>query len=52
LDAGRHTAKVTVRVAEGERDRLPFFVLSLNAPETVFEPGNFFSYIDDTLNGL
>jgi hypothetical protein len=52
LDAGRHTVKVTVRVAEGERDRLPFFVLSLNAPAVVPEPGNLFAYIDDTLSGL
>jgi hypothetical protein len=32
---------------EDKRDVLPLFVISLNAPAEVPEPGNFFAFIDD-----
>ena len=47
LQRGVHKVKVTVRVPEEERDALPFFVISLNAPAQVTEPGNFYAYTDD-----
>ena len=47
LQRGIHKVKVTVRMPEEERDTLPFFVISLNAPAHVTEPGNFYAYTDD-----
>ena len=32
---------------EEARDTLPMFVVSLNAPAAVTEPGNFYAYTDD-----
>ncbi len=46
LERGCHTVKVTVRVPEGD-STLPLFVISLNAPATVSEPGNFYAFVDD-----
>lgn len=46
LQRGVHKIRVTVRMPEDKRDQLPFFVISLNAPATVTEPGNFYAYID------
>lgn len=47
LERGFHRVKVTVRVPEEARDTLPMFVISLNAPHTVTEPGNFYAYTDN-----
>ena len=47
LERGVHKVKVTIRMPEDSRDILPFFVISLNAPPTVTEPGNFYAYIDN-----
>lgn len=47
LQRGIHKVKVTVRMPEEAKDVLPMFVISLNAPEQVTEPGNFYAYIDD-----
>ena len=47
LERGFHRVKVTVRMPEEARDTLPMFVISLNAPEAVTEPGNFYAYTDD-----
>jgi hypothetical protein len=47
LQRGFHKVRVTVRMPEDKRDILPFFVISLNAPAQVTEPGNFFAFIDD-----
>ncbi|MBP3666455.1 MAG: ADP-ribosylglycohydrolase family protein [Clostridia bacterium] len=47
LQRGIHKVKVTVRMPEEQRDTLPFFVISLNAPAQVNEPGNFYAYVDD-----
>lgn len=47
LQRGFHKVRVTVRMPEEQRDVLPFFAVSLNAPEQVTEPGNFYAYIDD-----
>ena len=46
LQRGVHKVKVTVRMPEDKRDILPFFVISLNAPAHVTEPGNFYAYTD------
>lgn len=46
LQRGVHKVKVTVRMPEDKRDILPFFVISLNAPALVTEPGNFYAYTD------
>ncbi len=46
LERGAHTVKVTVRMPEGSQV-LPRFVISLNAPAFVSEPGNFYAYVDD-----
>ncbi len=46
LQRGSHAVKVTVRVPAGV-DVLPRFIISLNAPATVSEPGNFYAYVDD-----
>lgn len=47
LQRGLHKVKVTVRMPEDKKDTLPMFVISLNAPAQVSEPGNFFAFIDD-----
>ena len=47
LQRGLHKVKVTVRMPEDQRDTLPFFVISFNAPAHVTEPGNFYAYIDN-----
>ena len=47
LQRGVHKVKVTVRMPEEAGEILPFFVISLNAPATVTEPGNFYAYIDN-----
>ena len=47
LERGVHRVRVTVRIPENQRDILPFFVISFNAPETVNEPGNFYAYTDN-----
>jgi hypothetical protein len=47
LQRGFHKVKVTVRMPEDKKDILPFFVISLNAPAHVTEPGNFYAYTDD-----
>ena len=47
LQRGIHKVRVTVRMPEEAREQLPFFVVSLNAPATVLEPGNFYAYIDN-----
>ena len=47
LERGVHRVRVTVRMSENQRDILPFFVISFNAPETVNEPGNFYAYTDN-----
>jgi hypothetical protein len=47
LERGVHKVKVTIRMPEDARDVLPFFVISLNAPPAVTEPGNFYAYIDN-----
>ncbi len=46
LERGAHTVKVTVRVPEGS-GILPRFIISLNAPAVVSEPGNFYAFVDD-----
>ncbi len=46
LRRGSHTVKVTVRMPDGATE-LPFFVISLNAPAEVSEPGNFYVFVDD-----
>ncbi len=45
LDAGRHSIRVEVQT--DTQDAPPRFVIGLNAPATVSEPGNFYAYIDD-----
>ena len=47
LQRGIHKVKVTVRMPEGHEETLPTFVISLNAPAQVTEPGNFYAYTDD-----
>ena len=47
LQRGIHKVRVTVRMPEEARNELPFFVITLNAPATVTEPGNFYFYIDN-----
>ena len=47
LERGFHKVKVTVRMPEEAKDTLPMFVVSLNAPAAVTEPGNFYAYTDD-----
>ncbi len=47
LQRGSHRVKVTVRVPVGDTN-LPRFVISLNAPATVTEPGNFYAFVDDS----
>jgi hypothetical protein len=47
LERGFHKVKVTVRMPEEAKDTPPMFVISLNAPATVTEPGNFYAYTDD-----
>ncbi len=46
LRRGRHNVKVTVSVPEGDTT-LPRFIISLNAPAQVSEPGNFYAFVDD-----
>ncbi len=46
LERGAHKVRVTVKTPAGE-NILPFFIISLNAPLEVPEPGNFYAYIDD-----
>ncbi len=46
LQRGRHTVKVTVCMPEGST-ALPRFIISLNAPASVSEPGNFYAFVDD-----
>ncbi len=46
LERGTHQVKVTVRMPEGTTE-LPRFVISLNAPAVVSEPGNFYALVDD-----
>jgi hypothetical protein len=46
LERGVHKVRVTVRMPEDQKDVLPFFVISLNAPAEVPEPGNFYAYTD------
>lgn len=45
LSAGAHTVRVEVRTAPGAQP--PRFVIGLNAPAQVSEPGNFYAYVDD-----
>jgi ADP-ribosylglycohydrolase len=45
LSAGAHRVRVEIRTAPGAQP--PRFVIGLNAPATVSEPGNFYAYIDD-----
>lgn len=45
LSAGAHTIRVEVRTTPGAQP--PRFVISLNAPAHVSEPGNFYAYVDD-----
>ena len=45
LDAGKHEVRVVVRTPVG--DAAPRFVITLNAPAAVAEPGNFYAYTDD-----
>ncbi len=47
LERGVHKVRVTVKMPEDKRDVLPMFVISLNAPAEVTEPGNFYAYTDD-----
>ena len=47
LQRGFHKVKGTVRMPAEAGETLPFFVVSLNAPAQVTEPGNFFAFIDD-----
>ena len=45
LTGGTHTVRVEIRTEPG--DEPPMFVISLNAPAEVTEPGNFYAYLDD-----
>lgn len=45
LSAGTHKVRVEVRTAPGAQP--PRFVIGLNAPAQVSEPGNFYAYVDD-----
>lgn len=47
LSGGRHTLRVEIHTLPG--DEPPLFVLSLNAPFQVQEPGPVYAYIDDHL---
>ena len=47
LQRGIHKVRVTVRMPEEAKDILPLFVISLNAPAQVTEPGNFYAYTDN-----
>ncbi len=46
LQRGAHQVKVTVKMPTGSTE-LPFFFISLNAPEQVTEPGNYYAYVED-----
>ncbi len=46
LQRGRHTVRVTVTMPAGVAE-LPQFIISLNAPAQVSEPGNFYAFVDD-----
>lgn len=46
LSAGAHNVKVELVTEPGAQP--PRFVIGLNAPAEVSEPGNFYAYIDDT----
>ncbi len=47
LERGTHRVKVTVRMPKEEAEVCPRFIISLNAPAHVTEPGNFYAYVDD-----
>ena len=47
LERGVHKVKVTIRMPDDAKEILPFFVISLNAPGVVTEPGNFYAYTDN-----
>lgn len=49
LSAGMHTVRVEIRTEAGSEP--PMFVVSLNAPAEVAEPGNFYAYLDDHFAG-
>ena len=45
LTGGTHAVRVEIHTEPG--DEPPMFVISLNAPAEVAEPGNFYAYLDD-----
>lgn len=47
LEQGIYKIKVTIRMPDTAKDVLPMFVMSINAPSLVEEPGNWYAFIDD-----